>query len=291
MILFLTGVACSLISDLWVQDGKVIVWDAFTTNKVELERSYFWAFYWNIKDRQSDFFGLFSIFFWCLSGTCCNNAVYLGDGLCLRSFWLCCSLWVSVLYLMYTFIFLLKCFSNLSCYISLRGLDNKCSVYPLSLDKNENLAAKKKSVAMHTNYLSACSFTNSDMQVKIFIFWWIFHLPCLSQGNSCLCSFTSASSVLLWLPGHVIGKESPFYSNVFILPSFIFPPLCLFQRYWPPAGMELVHYGMWRVGSCCRASTGTQQTCSVWIWLRPKLETPLCQGWERHPPHCPFRPI
>ena len=46
------------------------------------------------------------------------------------------------------------------------GLDNKCSVYPLSLDKNENLAAKKKSVAMHTNYLSACSFTNSDMQVR-----------------------------------------------------------------------------------------------------------------------------
>lgn len=41
MILFLTGVACPLISDLWVQDGKVIVWDAFTTNKVELERSYF----------------------------------------------------------------------------------------------------------------------------------------------------------------------------------------------------------------------------------------------------------
>lgn len=46
------------------------------------------------------------------------------------------------------------------------GLDNKCSVYPLTFDKNENMAAKKKSVAMHTNYLSACSFTNSDMQVN-----------------------------------------------------------------------------------------------------------------------------
>uniref|UniRef100_I3J364 Guanine nucleotide binding protein (G protein), beta 5b n=2 Tax=Oreochromis niloticus TaxID=8128 RepID=I3J364_ORENI len=45
------------------------------------------------------------------------------------------------------------------------GLDNKCSVIPLSLDKNENLAAKKKSVAMHTNYVSGCSFTNSDMQL------------------------------------------------------------------------------------------------------------------------------
>lgn len=61
--------------------------------------------------------------------------------------------------------FFLNCFSDLS--LSLRGLDNKCSVYPLSLDKNENLAAKKKSVAMHTNYLSACSFTNSDMQVRL----------------------------------------------------------------------------------------------------------------------------
>uniref|UniRef100_A0A8C7XZM8 G protein subunit beta 5 n=1 Tax=Oryzias sinensis TaxID=183150 RepID=A0A8C7XZM8_9TELE len=45
------------------------------------------------------------------------------------------------------------------------GLDNKCSVVPLSLDKNENLAAKKKSVAMHTNYVSGCTFTNSDMQL------------------------------------------------------------------------------------------------------------------------------
>uniref|UniRef100_A0A4W5RKE2 Guanine nucleotide binding protein (G protein), beta 5a n=1 Tax=Hucho hucho TaxID=62062 RepID=A0A4W5RKE2_9TELE len=51
------------------------------------------------------------------------------------------------------------------CAVACGGLDNKCSVYPLSLDKNENLAAKKKSVAMHTNYLSACSFTNSDMQI------------------------------------------------------------------------------------------------------------------------------
>lgn len=39
-------------------------------------------------------------------------------------------------------------------------------MYPLTFDKNESMAAKKKSVAMHTNYLSACSFTNSDMQVS-----------------------------------------------------------------------------------------------------------------------------
>lgn len=53
-----------------------------------------------------------------------------------------------------------------SSVVSASGLDNKCSVYPLTFDKNENMAAKKKSVAMHTNYLSACSFTNSDMQVS-----------------------------------------------------------------------------------------------------------------------------
>lgn len=46
------------------------------------------------------------------------------------------------------------------------GLDNKCSVVPLSMDKSENLAAKKKSVAMHTNYVSGCTFINSDNQVS-----------------------------------------------------------------------------------------------------------------------------
>ncbi|KAM7406375.1 hypothetical protein PAMP_000754 [Pampus punctatissimus] len=52
------------------------------------------------------------------------------------------------------------------CAIACGGLDNKCSVYPLSMDQNENLNAKKKSVAMHTNYISGCTFTNSDMQAK-----------------------------------------------------------------------------------------------------------------------------
>uniref|UniRef100_A0A665VTM6 Guanine nucleotide binding protein (G protein), beta 5b n=1 Tax=Echeneis naucrates TaxID=173247 RepID=A0A665VTM6_ECHNA len=51
------------------------------------------------------------------------------------------------------------------CAVACGGLDNKCSVIPLSLDKNENLAAKRKSVAMHTNYVSGCAFTNSDMQL------------------------------------------------------------------------------------------------------------------------------
>uniref|UniRef100_A0A8D3E297 G protein subunit beta 5 n=1 Tax=Scophthalmus maximus TaxID=52904 RepID=A0A8D3E297_SCOMX len=88
------------------QDGKVIVWDAFTTNK--------------------------------------EHAVTMP-----------CT-WV------------MACaYAPSGCAVACGGLDNKCSVYPLSLDKNENLAAKKKSVAMHTNYLSACSFTNSDMQVRL----------------------------------------------------------------------------------------------------------------------------
>lgn len=46
------------------------------------------------------------------------------------------------------------------------GLDNKCCVIPLSLDKQENLAAKKKCVSVHTNYVSGCCFANTDMQVR-----------------------------------------------------------------------------------------------------------------------------
>lgn len=86
------------------QDGKVIVWDAFTTNKEH---------------------GVTMPCTWVMA------CAYAPSG----------------------------------CAIACGGLDNKCSVYPLSLDKNENLNAKKKSVAMHTNYLSGCTFTNSDMQI------------------------------------------------------------------------------------------------------------------------------
>ncbi|XP_077988977.1 guanine nucleotide-binding protein subunit beta-5-like [Glandiceps talaboti] len=43
------------------------------------------------------------------------------------------------------------------------GLDNKCSVYQLSLDVD--VASKKRTVAMHTSYMSCCSFTNSDQQI------------------------------------------------------------------------------------------------------------------------------
>ncbi|KAG7242501.1 hypothetical protein INR49_020331, partial [Caranx melampygus] len=86
------------------QDGKVIVWDAFTLNKEH--------------------------------------------GIALPCTWvMACA------------------YAPSGCAVACGGLDNKCSVIPLSLDKNENLAAKRKSVAMHTNYVSGCQFTNSDMQL------------------------------------------------------------------------------------------------------------------------------
>lgn len=43
------------------------------------------------------------------------------------------------------------------------GLDNRCTLYPLSLD--EDPAAKKRVIATHTSYLSCCKFTNSDQQI------------------------------------------------------------------------------------------------------------------------------
>ncbi|KAI8777817.1 guanine nucleotide-binding protein subunit beta-5 [Biomphalaria glabrata] len=43
------------------------------------------------------------------------------------------------------------------------GLDNKCTLYPLSME--EDPATKKKAVATHTSYLSCCSFTSSDHQI------------------------------------------------------------------------------------------------------------------------------
>ena len=48
-----------------------------------------------------------------------------------------------------------------------RGLDNKCTLYPLSLE--EDPASKKKVVGTHTSYLSCCEFNMSDQQVG-FIF-------------------------------------------------------------------------------------------------------------------------
>lgn len=56
----------------------------------------------------------------------------------------------------YTFLFLFD-----------RGLDNKVTVYPLSLD--EDVSLKKKTVGTHTSYMSCCVFPNSDQQVSKYL--------------------------------------------------------------------------------------------------------------------------
>ncbi|XP_044736664.1 guanine nucleotide-binding protein subunit beta-5 isoform X2 [Chrysoperla carnea] len=43
------------------------------------------------------------------------------------------------------------------------GLDNKVTVYPLSLE--EDVSVKKKTVGTHTSYMSCCTFPNSDQQI------------------------------------------------------------------------------------------------------------------------------
>lgn len=44
------------------------------------------------------------------------------------------------------------------------GLDNKITVYPLSLD--EDVLTKKKHVGTHTSYMSCCIFPGTDQQVS-----------------------------------------------------------------------------------------------------------------------------
>jgi len=64
-------------------------------------------------------------------------------------------------------VLLLKCHKTVySCDVVLivSGLDNKCTLYPLSLD--EDPATKKRAIATHTSYLSCCKFVNSDHQVS-----------------------------------------------------------------------------------------------------------------------------
>ncbi|XP_077257041.1 guanine nucleotide-binding protein subunit beta-5 isoform X1 [Temnothorax americanus] len=43
------------------------------------------------------------------------------------------------------------------------GLDNKVTVYPLSLE--DDVAVHKKTVGTHTSYMSCCAFPNSDQQI------------------------------------------------------------------------------------------------------------------------------
>lgn len=93
----------------------------------------------------------------------------------------------------------------------------------------------------------------------------------------------------LSLPRHVMfHKDSPFIATLLapFLPHIrtdVFSAsshVRLRYRSLRPAGMERVRCGTWRAGSCCRVSTGTPQTCSVWTWPPLRLGTRLCQGWE-----------
>lgn len=45
-----------------------------------------------------------------------------------------------------------------------RGLDNKVTVYS-TLNSDEEILAKKKTVGTHTSYMSCCTFPNSDQQI------------------------------------------------------------------------------------------------------------------------------
>ena len=47
-----------------------------------------------------------------------------------------------------------------------RGLDNKITVYPLTIE--EELQAKKKHVGTHTSYMSCCLFPGTDQQVNYY---------------------------------------------------------------------------------------------------------------------------
>lgn len=80
----------------------------------------------------------------------------MGDGLCLRPFRQLGCLRV------FPHSFLLRKIITHKTPIS-RGLDNKVTVYPLSLD--EDVTLKKKTVGTHTSYMSCCIFPNSDQQI------------------------------------------------------------------------------------------------------------------------------
>lgn len=83
------------------QDGKVIVWDAFTTNKVS-KSSRSVCECTNGSLIQSHGGAVLTrliyvnVYAHCVLGTCSDHADYVGDGVCLRPLWLCHRLWVSL---------------------------------------------------------------------------------------------------------------------------------------------------------------------------------------------------
>lgn len=58
-----------------------------------------------------------------------------------------------------------------------RGLDNKCSVVPLSFE--DDILQKRRSVATHTSYMSCCTFLRSDNLVSSFFKYFLSKLVLL----------------------------------------------------------------------------------------------------------------
>lgn len=77
------------------------------------------------------------------------------------------------------------------CTLTHSGLDNKCSVYQLS--QEEDLSCKKRAVAMHTSYVSCCTFMNSDQQVRAACRTWGFDRVSLTETLFLLGNLSSSS--------------------------------------------------------------------------------------------------
>lgn len=92
---------------IFFQDGKMLVWDAFTTNKVHLLHIDLYACLsplWQTKIQcvfnfvyvscTEDDLNIFHDLNWYQTGTCCNHANNVGDGLLLWTNGRCGGLWV-----------------------------------------------------------------------------------------------------------------------------------------------------------------------------------------------------
>nr|CAI5849765.1 unnamed protein product [Callosobruchus analis] len=100
------------------QDGKMIIWDAFTTNKehaVTMPTT------------------------WVMACAYAPSGNLVACGYCIFE-----KMWTAY-------------------RPSTVGLDNKVTVYPLSLE--EDVSLRKKTVGTHTSYMSCCIFPNSDQQI------------------------------------------------------------------------------------------------------------------------------
>lgn len=58
---------------------------------------------------------------------------------------------------------ILKKYTILNVILNFRGLDNKVTVYPVTVE--EDMSTKKKTVGTHTSYMSCCVFPRSDQQI------------------------------------------------------------------------------------------------------------------------------